>query len=122
MPDISPPPIKLPDNVVKRIQPPPCDKIRLPKPQKLNLCSPFGGAKFQGIVDVTKGIPDDCSLTFSILLQLPPFLMALGCFVKILKVFKPLLDFVQAVPSLNVGKIAGALPDLAAALGEVVGC
>jgi hypothetical protein len=114
--------IKLDDHIVKQLTPPTCALLELPEPGTLNLCSPFGGARFQAIVDVTKGIPDDCSLTFSLLAQLPPFMVSLGCFVKILKVAKPLLDFIEAVKTLDVGKIVQAAPALVEALGEVVAC
>ena len=123
MPEI-PIDIKLPDNIVKKLQPLACDTIKLPEPQKLNLCSPFGGASFQGIVDVTKAIPDDCSLTFSILLQLPPFLVSLGCFVKVLKMIKPLLDLVNAVPHVvdKPGQVVTAVGELVPAVTDVVSC
>ena len=113
--------IKLPDDIVRRLNPPTCDDIKLPKPEKLNLCLPFGGS-FQGIVDVTKAIPDDCSLTFSIMLQLPPLMASLGCFIKLLKLAKPLMDFVQAVPSLSPQKIGEAVGDLVTALEDIIGC
>jgi len=113
--------IPLPDALTKRLTPPSCDDIKLPTPEKLNLCLPFGGS-FQGIVDVTKAIPDDCSLTFSILLQLPPLMASLGCFIKLLKLAQPLMDFVKAVPSVQPQKILGAVPALVDALTEIVGC
>jgi hypothetical protein len=113
---------KLPDHILKALNPLACAELKLPDPQTLNLCSPFGGAKFQGIVDVTQRIPDDCSLVFSILLQLPPFLVSLGCFVKVLKVFEPLLKFVNAVKSGDLIEIGKAVPALVEALGEVVAC
>lgn len=114
--------IKLEDHIVKQLQPPMCDLLKLPEPETLNLCSPFGGARFQGIVDVTKGIPDDCSLTFSLLAQLPPFMVSMGCFIKVLKVVKPLLDFIEAVKTVDPFKIAKAAPALVEALGEVAAC
>ncbi|MEJ7598224.1 MAG: hypothetical protein WKG01_09970 [Kofleriaceae bacterium] len=113
---------KLPDHIVKKLQPPMCDLLKLPEPTKLDLCSIFGGAKIQGIVDVTKAIPDDCSLLFSILLQLPPIMISLGCFIKLLGVAGPLIKFVEAVPKLQPQKILEAVPELVEALGEVVKC
>ena len=122
MPEI-PIDIKLPDNIVQKLQPPTCDAIKLPQPQKLNLCLPFGGS-FQGIVDVTKAIPDDCSLTFSILLQLPPLMASLGCFIKILGLLKPLVDIIGGLTALppDAGRISGALPDFVKAGVDVVSC
>lgn len=117
--------IPLPDALVQRLTPPTCADLELPEPSTLNLCSPFGGAKFQGIVDVTKGIPDDCALTFSILLQLPPFMVSLGCFVKLLKVMGPLMKFVKGVPDIvtkGPGEIISALEELVPAIADVVAC
>jgi hypothetical protein len=113
--------IKLPDDVVKRLQPPTCDLLTLPEPAKLNLCLPFGG-KIQGIVDATKAIPDDCAVTFSILLQLPPLMASLGCFLKVLGLMKPLMDFFDGASSANLGKIASGAADLVPAVKEVVDC
>jgi len=116
--------IKLPDDVVAQLTPPDCPSISLPAPTTLNLCSPFGGASFQGIVDVTKAIPDDCSLTFSILLQLPPFFISLGCLIKLLKLMKPLMDFIQAVPNVvtKPGGVITAVGELVPAVADVVSC
>jgi hypothetical protein len=115
--------IPLPDAITSRLTPPTCADISLPQPQKLNLCLPFGGS-FQGIVDVTKAIPDDCSLTFSILLQLPPLMASLGCFLKLLGLLKPLVDIIGGLTSAppNPGKIAGAMPDFVKAGVDVVAC
>jgi len=114
---------KLPDHIVQKLQPLACEEIKLPEPQKLNLCLPFGGS-FQGIVDVTKAIPDDCSLTFSILLQLPPMFASLGCFIKLLKLVKPLIDIIGGLTALppDAGKIAGAVPAFVEASVEVIAC
>lgn len=114
--------IKLPDDVVKRLQPPLCDLLKLPEPAKLNLCTPFGGAKLQGIVDATKAIPDDCAVTFSLLLQLPPLMAPLGCFLKLLGLMKPLMDFFDGASSANLAKIGQAATDIIPAVKEVVDC
>jgi hypothetical protein len=117
--------IPLPDAIVQRLTPPTCEDISLPQPQKLNLCLPFGGS-FQGIVDVTKAIPDDCSLTFSILLQLPPLMASLGCFIKILGLLKPLVDIIGGLTSptdpSKVGAMTSAIPDFVKAGVDVVSC
>lgn len=114
--------IQLPDPMVQRLTPPTCADITIPPPPpKFSLCLPFGGA-MQSIVDVTAKIPDDCAVTFSILLQLPPLMASLGCFIKLLGLAKPLLELVQALPGLNPGKIAAAVPDLVTALVDIVSC
>lgn len=116
--------IPLPAALTRRLTPPKCEDIKLKEPTKLDLCSPFGGAKFQGIVDVSKGIPDDCALTFSILLQLPPFMVSMGCFIKVLKLMGPLLKFVQAVPNLPTkpGDVVSAVGELVPAVEDLVKC
>jgi hypothetical protein len=113
--------IPLPDAITQRLTPPSCDDIRIKPPETLNLCLPFGG-QIQGIVDVSRAIPDDCSLSISLLLQLQPMLASLGCFIKVLKLAQPLMDFVQAVPSLNAVKIGEAVGDLLTALTDIVKC
>jgi hypothetical protein len=111
--------VTLPESVQKFLAQPTCDYLKLPQPEKLKICLPFGG-QMQGIVDVTKAIPDDCSLTFSILLQLPPLMASLGCFIKLLGLVKPLIDIIKAVP--DPIAIAQALPDFLKAAEEVVAC
>jgi hypothetical protein len=113
--------VKLPENVEKFLAQPACEYLKLPEPEKLKLCLPFGG-QMQAIVDVTKAIPDDCSLTFSLLLQLPPLMASLGCFIKVLGLIKPLVDIIKAVAPPDPMKIAGALPEFLKAAEEVIGC
>src|SRR5450755_3811973 len=109
--------VSLPPDVQKYLQQPDCDSLKIPQPQKLSVCLPFGGS-MQGIVDVTKAIPDDCSLTFSLLLQLPPLMASLGCFIKLLGLIKPLIEIIQALGTLNPFKIANALPDFVNAAAQ----
>lgn len=111
--------VPLPDNVKQFLATPQCLDIQFPPPEKLQVCLPFGG-KIQGIVDATKTIPDDCSLSFSILLQLPPLMASLGCFIKILKLVKPLMDVIQAVG--NPTKLPAAIPAFIQAAEDVLGC
>jgi hypothetical protein len=114
--------IPLPDALTRRLTPPTCDDIKLPEPAPpgtVNLCLPFGGS-FKGIVDARRGIPDDCALSLSILLQLPPMFASLGCFIKLLKVMKPLGDFIGGAP--DVAKMASAAIDLAPIIADVVAC
>jgi hypothetical protein len=111
--------IALPDAITQRLTPPTCDDIKIPPPAKRALCLPFGGS-FQSIIDVTKAVPDDCAVTFSILLQLPPMMASLGCFLKLLKVMKPLQGFVGGAP--NVAKMAEAAAELIPIIADVVLC
>jgi hypothetical protein len=111
--------VKLPENVEKFLAQPACEYLKLPEPEKLKLCLPFGG-QMQAIVDVTKAIPDDCSLTFSLLLQLPPLMASLGCFIKLLGLVKPLIEIVKGIP--DPIAVVKAVPDFLKAAEEVVAC
>ena len=51
---------------------PACSEIRLPKPSKLKIALPMGGT-LSAITDVSKGIPNDCSMSFSLLVQVALF-------------------------------------------------
>lgn len=88
--------IPLPDALKELVSQPVC--IPLPKAGKAELTLPSGG-KLKGIVDITKAIPDDCSLTFSLVLQLAPLLASIECLVKLLKLVKPLIDVIKGLPT-----------------------
>lgn len=113
--------VPLPDSLKQYLAQPHCVDIALPKPGKIELCLPLGG-RIQGLVDATKSIPDDCSLIFSLLLQLGPIMASIECLIKVLKLIKPLIDIIKAVPSLNPIKIGEAMPDFLAAAKDVAGC
>jgi hypothetical protein len=100
---------------------PSCDALKLPNPKPLKLTLP-GGATLSAFSDLSKGIPTDCSMTFSLLLQVAPYLASIECLIKLLKLVKPLIDFVQAVPSLNPKKISDAVGEVLPAAGDVLGC
>jgi hypothetical protein len=115
--------IPLSSDVVDALTPPSCDDLKVPQPQKLSLCLPFGGS-FQSIADVSKGIPDDCEVTFSILLQLQPLMGSLGCFIKLLKLIQPLVDIITGLTKVppDLGKVAGAVPAFAEAAADIASC
>ena len=111
--------VPLPDKVKKYLTQPHCVDLALPKPGKAELCLPFGGS-LKGMVDATKAIPDDCSLTFSLLLQLGPIMAPMECFIKVLKLVKPLMDTLKAVT--DPPKLAQVLPDFIKAAEQVIAC
>ena len=80
-----------------QIQLPICDDIKLPKPEQLTIHLPTGGT-LKAFADISKGIPNDCSMTLSLLLQIAPLLASLDCLLKILKLLKPLIDVIQGLP------------------------
>lgn len=93
----------------------------------LTISLPFGGGQLTAIRDITKGIPNDCTLTFSLLVQLPPLLASLGCFLKLLDVMAKLKEFVDkftgfATNPTQAGEVVSAAGELVGALGKVAPC
>lgn len=76
----------------------------------------------KAFVDTSKGIPNDCSMTFNLMLQIAPLLAALECPMKILKLLEPLIDVIKAVPSLNPIKIGEAMPKFIDAAADLAPC
>jgi hypothetical protein len=96
---------------------PQCLDIQLPKPEPLKLNLPLGGA-MQAMADISKGIPNDCSMTLSLMLQLAPFLASIQCLLAILKLIKPLIDIINGLPI----PPAKAIQEFAAAVPPVLEC
>jgi hypothetical protein len=111
--------VPLPADLQEFLAKPKC--IPLPKPGKAELHLPTGGT-LKGIADLTKSIPDDCSLTFSLALQLGPFLANIDCFMKLMKLIKPLIDVVKGLAPMDPPKLANAVPEFVAASGPVIDC
>jgi len=95
----------------------PCDVVSIPEPQKLKIQLPTG-ASIKAIADVSKGIPTDCAMTFSLMVQLAPFLASMECLIKILKLLKPLVDVVTNLPMPPVK----AVQDFAKAAVDLAPC
>lgn len=96
---------------------PACQDIRLPLPQPLKITLPTGGS-LQAIADVSKGIPTDCAMSFSLMVQIAPLLASMECLLKILKLLKPLIDVVSNLPM----PPAKALSDFAKAAADLAPC
>lgn len=96
---------------------PACADIKLPQPGTLSIQLPTGGA-LKSFTDVSKGIPTDCSLTFSLLVQIAPLLASMDCLLKILKLLKPLIDVIQGLPFPPVK----AIQDFVAAAADLAPC
>jgi hypothetical protein len=105
--------IPLPEGLRAKLAQPVC--IPLPKPGKAKLTLPTGGS-IAAIADITKGIPDDCSMSFSLVLQLGPILANLDCLMKVVKVIDPLVKVVDKLAHANV---PGALESMGALMGAV---
>lgn len=113
--------VPLPSELEEFLKEPIC--IPLAPPGKVEINLPMGGT-LKGIADITKAIPDDCSLSFSLVLQLAPFLANLDCLFKIVKVIQPMLDVVTGLGKVppDLPKVAGALPKLIEAAPPLIEC
>lgn len=104
----------------KALDLPPCEAVRLPMPQPLKISLPTGGS-IQALTDMSKGVPSDCAMTFSLMLQISPFLAAIDCPLKMLKLIQPLVDIITGLSKLPpeppspklIGDFAKAAADLA---------
>lgn len=83
---------------------PACADLALPDASGLSVQLPTGGA-LQAFADISKGIPTDCALTFSLMLQIAPFLASIACLLKMLKLLKPLIDIIKGLPMPPVGAL-----------------
>jgi hypothetical protein len=91
---------------------PPCVQLpKLPNIPKVKL--PLGG-ELSAFADFSVATPSDCTLTFSLLVQLAPLLASISCLMKVLGVIGALKDF--ASNPLTKG------PDLIAAIEKVAEC
>lgn len=86
-------------DLAQLFQLPPCADITLPDASGLSVQLPTGGS-FQGFADISKGIPTDCSMTFSLMLQIAPFLGSIHCLLAVLKLLKPLIDIIKSLPGI----------------------
>jgi len=113
--------VPLPGPLEKLATRPVC--VPLPTPGKVKITMPMGGT-VQGLVDVTKAIPSDCSLSFSLVLQLQPILVNLDCLFKIVKVVQPMIDVVTGLAAAppDLKKVGEAVPKLVEAVPPLVDC
>ena len=94
MPNID---IPIPLDLKKAFQIPPCSQLKLPSPKPLKINLPTGGT-LNAFSDLSKGIPSDCALTFSLMLQIAPFLASTECLLKVLGLIGPLIEVIKAIP------------------------
>ncbi len=90
--------IPIPVDLNKELDLPPCNEIRLRALKPLSITLPTGGS-IKAINDLSAAIPTDCSITFSLMLQLAPLLASMECIIKMLKLLKPLVDVIQNLPT-----------------------
>ena len=93
---------------------PPCDLISLPPAEPLRVRLPNGG-EFKAFADISKGIPNDCSLSLNLMVQLAPLLANMKCILSVVGLVKPVMDLLDALgpPIPNIPKALGAVPEVA---------
>jgi len=116
MPNID---IPIPKDLTKAFQLPPCAQLKLPKPSPLKVHLPTGGT-ISAFADLSKGIPSDCAMTFSLMLQIAPFLASTECLLKVLGLIGPLIEVIKGLP--DPVKIAQAVPKFLKAAEAVMPC
>jgi hypothetical protein len=117
--------IGLPDEIVLALTPPVCLDLQLPKVKVPTLALPLPGLEIQGIADFTRGIPTECSMNFSLLLQLAPIMANFECLFKLLKFVGVAIQIIQGITSpMNIvsaiPKIVDAAKDLAECIDMVI--
>jgi hypothetical protein len=98
----------------------PCQMIKLPSPKKLTVQLPVGGATLQAFSDISKGVPNDCSLTLNLMVQIAPFLAASACLFKVLALIEPLVGVIKAIP--NPVDLAKTVPKFLKAAADLAPC
>jgi len=114
MPNID---IPVPEDLKKAFQLPACADVSIPFPKPLKVQLPSGGS-LQAFSDLSKGIPTDCAMTFSLMIQIAPLLASMDCLLKILKLLKPLIDVINGLPVPPVK----AIQEFAKAAADLVPC
>jgi hypothetical protein len=105
--------IPIPDDLKEALEAPKCIDLSFPPPKPLSITMPTGSV-LRVPTDLSKNIPNDCSVTFSMLLQLQPLLMSMECLLKMLKLLKVLSDAVTSLPPTpaTIRDIVNAVADL----------
>jgi hypothetical protein len=101
---------------------PDCADLSIPLPKPLRVQLPTGGT-ISAFADVSKGVPTDCSMTFSLMLQIAPFLAMSECLIRILKLLKPLIDVVKSLgPPPDPIKLPAAIEHFVQAAIDLAPC
>ena len=114
--------IPVPLDLKKAFEIPPCKDLKLPSPEPLSITLPTGGS-LKALTDISKGIPNDCSMTFNLMLQIAPFLAASDCLFKLLGIIAPLIDVIKGLgPPPNPFKLGSAIPKFLKAAEKLAPC
>jgi hypothetical protein len=119
MPNID---IELSADLKKLFELPPCEDMKLPEPAPLKITLPTGGS-INALTDISKGIPNDCSMIFNLMLQIAPFMAATECLFKLLALIAPLIDVVKGLgPPPDPIKLGSAIPKFLKAATDLAPC
>src|SRR5277367_4799481 len=92
----------------------PC--VTLPKLQQLSVSLPLGGS-LSAMADFSVGTPNNCTMTFNLLLQVTPVLASIACLIKIIGVVAALKDLASVPP--NPVPLLSALEEAAECIASV---
>jgi hypothetical protein len=106
--------IPVPESLREALSAPVCVDLSLPEPKKITIQLPSGAA-LTSLANIGQNVPNDCSLTFSLMMQIMPMMASMECVLKILKLLKPLSEAVTSPPPTPklIKDIATAVADLA---------
>jgi hypothetical protein len=113
--------IALPDELMTALTPPVCDVLKLPSfsANVPAVTLPIGGS-LQGVADFTRGIPTDCSMNFSLMVQLAPIMASMECLLKILQFVTTVVGLLQ--DATNPIKLVDAVPKILDAAKGLKSC
>jgi len=121
--------IALPDELMQALTPPSCNDLQLPtiSGNIPTLALPMGGgAEIQGVADFTGGVPTDCKMQFSLVMQLAPIMASMKCLFDVLGMLSTILGVIKSIDLSNPLKIPGALvtaiPNIIKAIEKVTPC
>jgi hypothetical protein len=113
--------IELPEALREALKQPVCADLRLPKPVIPQIAVP-NGAIIKPVADFTKGIPDDCSMNFNLILQLQPIMASIECLMRVLALIEPLTELLKALTKGDLLTAGQTLPDFLAAFDKLKDC
>jgi hypothetical protein len=119
--------ITLPDDLMAAVTPPICADLQLPAFSATvpSVMLPTGGS-LQGVADFTRGIPTDCSMSFSLMVQIAPIMASMECLLKILKFITTVVGVLKDIDVTNPIKgaagLLSAIPKILAAAEDLASC
>ncbi|WP_137148779.1 hypothetical protein [Mycolicibacterium sp. CR10] len=90
-----------------------------PAPQSRSITIP-GGGKLTATADLPAMMPDQCAVSFNLMLQLGPFLGATECLVNVLNLLESIVGFAKAAP--DVYGMADKAIEVGERFGPVLEC